>query len=72
MLNAKTASTPWIEYRVETQCGRIFGWSATDYYDLFNRLTERGYQAKKVQLWSDFESEQAALYKAIEKARKAG
>lgn len=70
MSEVKTAAVPLVEYRVETQCGRIFAWSAPDLYWLFNRLTERGYQAKKVQLWSEFEAEQAALFKAIEDAKR--
>jgi hypothetical protein len=66
------------EYRVQTECGRHFCWSAHDFDDLFRRLTERGYRAAKVELMSEYEAEcerqyeQARLERELQEAVEKG
>ncbi|MNT15888.1 hypothetical protein D3C72_1509660 [compost metagenome] len=33
-----------IDYRVETKCGRIFGWITTSMDRLFREMSEKGYE----------------------------
>ncbi len=56
--SANTAAEPVIVYRVESKCGRIFGWAATDMHDLFRQLQEKGIEAKRVRTLSEYEAEQ--------------
>lgn len=58
----KTASSSFTEYRVLTECGRNFAWSATDMEHLFRSMADRGYFAKHVQLMSEYEAELEAQY----------
>lgn len=50
------------EYRVLTECGRNFAWSADSLEDLFRSLSHRSYFAKHVQLMSDYEAELEQQY----------
>jgi hypothetical protein len=50
------------EYRVVTECGRNFAWSASSLEELFRSLTNRGYFAKHVQLMSEYEAELERQY----------
>lgn len=56
--SANTAAVPVIDYRVESKCGRIYGWAATDMFDLFRQLQERGIEADRVLPMSEYEAEQ--------------
>lgn len=44
-----------IEWRVETECGRIFNWSAVDLENLILRMTEKGYRLTFVMELSEYE-----------------
>jgi hypothetical protein len=67
-----------IEYRVLTECGRNFCWSAESLDDLFRKMSYRGYFAKHVQLMSEYEAEcerqyeQARLERELQEAVEKG
>lgn len=50
------------EYRVLTECGRNFAWAAENFDELFRKMSDRGYFAKRVQLMSEYEAELEAQY----------
>lgn len=45
------------EYRVETDCGRIYAWSAVDRTSLLRELKQKNIKAVDVKPMSEYESE---------------
>lgn len=71
---ANTAAVPLIDYLVQTECGRNFGWSATDMSSLVRDLEYRGYKATFVQTMSEYEAElhaQEEQDRLVDELRKA-
>ncbi|UPK42502.1 hypothetical protein [Paenibacillus pabuli] len=76
----RSSETPLTEYRVVTEDGRIFSWSAFDYNDLFAQLRRRGHAPIYAKPMGEYEAEVMAredqerlhheLVKAIEEERK--
>lgn len=54
-----TAPPPVHEYRVETEDGRLFIWSACDEDMIRRDFAERRYRIKTVQLYSEFLAQEA-------------
>lgn len=46
-----------IEWRVETECGRLFVWSAPNYDYLLRDLHERGYKPTFIKPYDEFLAE---------------
>lgn len=76
----RSSETPLTEYRVVTEDGRIFSWSAFDYNDLFQQLRLRGHAPIFAKPMSEYEADIMAredqerlhheLVQAIEEERK--
>lgn len=76
----RSSETPLTEYRVVTEAGRIFSWSAFDYNDLFRELRRKGHAPIYARPMSEYEAEVIAreeqerlhheLVQAIEEERK--
>ena len=48
------------EFRVQTECGRLFGWSAIDEESLRREMKEKGYRITDVQPMKEWELKETA------------
>ncbi|WP_145413760.1 hypothetical protein [Paenibacillus xylanexedens] len=53
----RSSETPLTEYRVVTESGRIFCWSAFDYDHLFRSMRDRGHTPVYAKPMSEYEAD---------------
>ncbi|OZB90091.1 hypothetical protein CJP46_35530 [Paenibacillus sp. XY044] len=60
MTAAPSSANQLTEFRVQTECGRLFGWSAIDEESLRREMKEKGYQIIEVQPMKEWELNKSA------------